>query len=260
MCDEWMPTIRLVMTIDDFHRLPRNAAYKYEYFDGAALFSPRPKTMHAVLDISGWAPLDTDLAPAGEYAVVPLEGADRDDLARLFSGAFAQTQPFASITDAERLHAASECLRRAFDGGEGPLVEEASFAARSRRDNSLVGAIVITLLPEVDANVADDYRWPQPPPADLWQRGGGRPHVTWIFTHAWHKGEGIGTRLLAAAIAPLRQRGDKHLYTTFIAGNDSSMLWHWRNGFQLLPYDASKRGIRRKLRGEAAPAATQDRR
>jgi hypothetical protein len=24
-------------------------------------------------------------------------------------------------------------------------------------------------------------------------------------------------------------------------GNHSSMLWHWRNGFRLLPYPASRR-------------------
>src|SRR2546423_464085 len=32
MCDDWMPVIRLPLTLDQFHQLPRNPAYKYEYF------------------------------------------------------------------------------------------------------------------------------------------------------------------------------------------------------------------------------------
>ena len=31
MCDDWMPTIELPITIEQFHQLPRNRACKYEY-------------------------------------------------------------------------------------------------------------------------------------------------------------------------------------------------------------------------------------
>jgi hypothetical protein len=31
------------------------------------------------------------------------------------------------------------------------------------------------------------------------------------------------------------------LASTFLLGNESSMLWHWRNGFQLLQYPGSRR-------------------
>ena len=55
----WSRCMRLVkirMSIQAFHQLPRHAAYKYEYLDGEAWLSPRPKTYHALLDLCLPAP------------------------------------------------------------------------------------------------------------------------------------------------------------------------------------------------------------
>ncbi len=247
MCDEWMPTIRLPISIDEYHKLPRNAAYKYEYFGGEAVLSPRPKTQHAALDLTAWQGAEADQASVDEYALGPITPADHDDLARVFSSAFSATQPFACLPDDQRLAAARACLHRAFAGEEGPWVADASFLARWRTDSKIVAAILVTLLPDEDRSDFDSYRWRDPPPSDLWQTGGGRPHITWIFTHHFFEGDGLGTRLLAAAASRLRERGYKQLHTTFIVGNDSSMLWHWRNGFVLLPSIFSKRSVRKRL-------------
>ncbi len=247
MCDEWMPLIRLPISIDQFHQLPRNAAYKYEYLGGEAVLSPRPKTQHAALDLTTWNGAD-DQASADEYSLGAITPADEEELAKVFTGAFSTTQPFASLVAEERLTAARACLRRAFDGDEGPWIGDASFLTRRQSDNSIVGAILITLLPDDDASEIDEYRWIEPPPPDLWETAGGRPHITWVFTHHFFKGDGIGTRLLTATVSVLRRRGYKQLHTTFIAGNDSSMLWHWRNGFALLPSHLSKRSIRKRFK------------
>ena len=72
------------------------------------------------------------------------------------------------------------------------------------------------------------------------------------------KGDGIGTSLLVAAVQSLRTAGYRRLLTTFIAGNDSSMLWHWRNGFQLAPYFASKRRFRRNVNAGSTPVVAAD--
>ena len=56
-----------------------------------------------------------------------------------------------------------------------------------------------------------------------------------------YAGNGTGTALLASAVNSLHRMGFKQLLTTFMLGNTSSMLWHWRNGFRLLPYPASRR-------------------
>ena len=57
----------------------------------------------------------------------------------------------------------------------------------------------------------------------------------------------MGTALLAAAVNALLTMGFQQLLTTFMVGNDSSMLWHWRNGFRLLPYPGSRREIKKRL-------------
>ena len=66
MCDEWMPYIQLPLTIEQFHQLPRNPAYKYEYLNQSVYLSPRPKHYHAVLDLR---PIEAD----GSVAVHPLQ-------------------------------------------------------------------------------------------------------------------------------------------------------------------------------------------
>jgi hypothetical protein len=53
---------------------------------------------------------------------------------------------------------------------------------------------------------------------------------------------------LAAAVRELLALGYTQLASTFLAGNDSSTLWHWRNGFQLLAYPGSLRAMRARWR------------
>jgi hypothetical protein len=65
----------------------------------------------------------------------------------------------------------------------------------------------------------------------------------------------VGTALLTATGNALLDMGFNQLVTTFISGNDSSMLWHWRNGFRLLAHPNSRRGMkeswkRREARSE----------
>jgi hypothetical protein len=37
------------------------------------------------------------------------------------------------------------------------------------------------------------------------------------------------------------------LSSTFLQGNDSSLLWHWRNGFELLENPGSRRRMQRQI-------------
>jgi hypothetical protein len=46
--------------------------------------------------------------------------------------------------------------------------------------------------------------------------------------------------------------GYTQVISSFILGNESSMLWHWRNGFELLPYCGSKRRFRELMREQEA--------
>lgn len=240
MCDEWMPMIQLGLSWDEFHQLPRNSAYKYEYIDGQTYLSPRPKHYHALLALS---PLE---AEAGFEPVTlrRVEEADRSGLEAIFAGAFRAIQPFGSLNDETRKEAARQALARTWTGGDGPWIERASFVAV--HDQQLAGAILITLLPAGDPRDHESYRWDEPPPADCIESRLGRPHLTWIFVHPWLTGKGVGTALLAAAVNELLQLGFTQLLSTFMLGNDSSMLWHWRTGFQLLAHPGSYRHMRQR--------------
>ena len=107
---------------------------------------------------------------------------------------------------------------------------------------------MITLLPEGDPCDLDSYYWNQTPPADCIARCLGRPHLTWIFVSSPWACQGLGTALLAAAGNQLLDMGFRQLLSTFMLGNESSMLWHWRSkDFRLLTYPGSMRHWRRRL-------------
>jgi GNAT superfamily N-acetyltransferase len=235
MCDQWMSALKLPLTWEQFCRLPRHPAYKYEYFEDTAWLSPRPRYYHALLDLAD-APREGADAKA---ALRPVAEADWEELAPLFAAAFERQQPFGGLEDDQREEAARKALAHTRDGGDGPLIERASFVATDK--GRPVGAILVTLLPAEDPAGWGSYHWRQPPPPDAVARRLGRPHLTWIVVSLFDAGRGVGTALLNAAARELLALGYRELASTFLLGNDSSMLWHWRNGFRLLQYPGSRR-------------------
>jgi hypothetical protein len=237
MCDEWMPTIRLALTREQLQQLPRHAAFRYEVLNGQVFVSPRPRHYHALLDLR---PVDADEG----IAVRPVQPGDWEALEPVFAAAFRHVQPFGCLDEATLREAARKCLRRTATGGDGPWIEAASFVAAGPEGGPPAGAILVTLLPAGDPCDWDSYYWPGPPPEDAAARRLGRPHLTWIFVP--QAGHGTGTALLAAAVRGLLGLGYTELASTFLLGNESSMLWHWRNGFRLLPYPGSWRETQRR--------------
>ena len=247
MCDQWMPHISLPLTIEQFRRLPRNPAYKYEYLDHQAFLSPHPQHYHAVLDL---VPLDNrageNSAVAAMAEKVPdpfipdrLEADQLLNLAPLFAAAFRNIEPYGCLEEETRLEAARQALERTRSGGDGPFIQQASFVAR--QEGKPIGAILTTLLPDGDPCDWDCYHWQEAPPIDCIEHRLGQPHLTWVFVSPLLKGRSIGTALLAATMRELLAMGYKQLLSTFMAGNDSSMLWHWRCGFRLVTYAGSRR-------------------
>lgn len=244
MCDQWMPVLRLPMTREQFYQLPRNASYRYEYLDNYALLTPRARAYHARLRLDHFT-VSEDLVPIQDFGLRPLQEKDLAELEPVFASAFQGHQPFAGLNHDRLLVAAHECLERTRKGGDGPLIWPASYVALDNRP-LLNGAILITLLPEGDPTDFDSYHWREPPPPDAVERRLGRPHLTWVFVHGRSARFGIGTSLLAAAVNALRYLGFTELYTTFLLGNEASMTWHWRHGFQLLSYPGSFRRMKRQ--------------
>jgi hypothetical protein len=248
MIEQWFSTIELPLTFEQFERLPQNPAYKWEYFDGRAWLTPRPKMYHALLDLRS---LDLAMAaPATQEEVVirPLADEDWQRLPPVFAAAFYRVQPFASLTDEVRLQAAQACLEETREGGEGPLIADACLAAVRKSDAAPIGALLATLTPAGDPTEWGSFRWKTPPPPDAVARGLGRPHLTWVFVTPWFARYGVGTALLATAAPALIRLGYSELASTFLLGNESSTLWHWRVGFRLLSYPGSMRLLRQRIR------------
>ena len=253
MIERLYSTIELPLSWEQFHQLPRNAAYKYEYFDKKCWLSPRPKLYHALLDL-GRSAAPVPLGPREPVSLRPLAASDWERLPPVFANAFHQVQPFASLNESDRLEGARGCLRRTRAGDDGPLIEPACFVAEAQSEaeggDGLLGAILVTVMPEEDLTGFDSLRWKKPPPPDWLERGIGRPHLTWIFVGPWDARNGIGSALLSLAIKALQAHDYRELASTFLLGNDASMLWHWRNGFQLIAYPGSHRHIRSRTREE----------
>jgi GNAT superfamily N-acetyltransferase len=251
MFEHWFPTIKLPLSLRQFHQLPQNPAYKYEYFDETAWLSPRPKFYNARLELRArdeMAPLEIDAQePVGFRR---LEKRDWGRFSSLFATAFHQVQPFASLSQRQRLGSARACLRLTREGGDGPLIEPACHVAFRKQDGDPRGAILVTLIPMIDLDDCWSFRWKSPPPPDCIEKRLGRPHLTWIFVGPRHAGYGVGTALLAHARRGLRALGYTELLSSFILGNGSSVLWHWRNGFDLLPYVGSRRRFRAMMRAK----------
>lgn len=245
MTENFFHSIKLPLSAADFRRLPRNAAYKYELIGGEVWLSPRPKWFHAFLDLE---PLQVPPTIDAQEAVTlrHLTADDWDDLPRLFAASFRTIQPYGSLDDVSRLEAARQSLEQTRTGGDGLLIERACFIAVAERGYRC-GVILPTLVPDVDLSDVDARcRWDEPPPADCLERRLGLPHLTWVFVGPLHAGHGVGSALLAATVRELLALGYERMASTFLLGNDASMLWHWRNGFRLLAYPGSWRELRRR--------------
>ena len=235
MIDNWFEPIRLPISITQFHGLPQNPAYKYEYLGTYALLSPRPKCYNALLSLTPVA-VPKEIEAGGPVLIQPLRDEDWEQFPPLFSAAFDRVQPFAVLDEDRSLDASRHCLEKTRTGGDGPILSEACFVAVAKEDGAVLGATLVTR-----RNVPEDDE------SDPWAKGREHPHLTWIFVDPTMVRHGNGSALLAATTQGLIGLGHSTLASTFLLGNESSTLWHWRNGFRLLSYDASPRRIQRRV-------------
>jgi hypothetical protein len=249
--DEHYRQIKLKMSFDEWLHLPRNAAFKYEYYDGYAVLSPRPKTFSCVRDLS---PVKAE--PLEPVEVRPLARVDAEGLTSLFYSAVVHTQPFQSLDEKAARKASDNCLQKTLLGDDGPLIEPACFQAfsdRLRNEKEVpVGGLLVTLVSKEILTVPYTGMWKSPPPADAVQRRLGVPHLTWVFVNHWEGRRGIASALLEKSVDALRDMGFTDLASTFLLDNGPSMLWHWKHDFKLLPgWSALMREGRSKLDREA---------
>jgi GNAT superfamily N-acetyltransferase len=232
--DSWLSPLRLSLDADQFRLLPRNPAFRYELHHGQVWISPRPRYYHARLDLS-----DAEFDGAANVPLRPLAADDWAALPGLFVRSFAEHQPFIGVAHDQRLTAAGEAIGLTRQGGDGPLIERACFVAVE--DGKMFGAVLVTLLPPGDPEEFETYSWGGQPPPDAVERCEGWPHLTWVLVDQSEARCGVGTALLAAACRALQAMGFNDLLSTFLYGNDVSVMWHWRRGFRLLSYPGAFR-------------------
>jgi GNAT superfamily N-acetyltransferase len=247
MRDEWFPYLVFPISIEQFHQLPKNPIYKWEYWDGQAHLTARPKAYHCVLDLqTSEPPTSVEIHSHWSAKIRRLRDEDWERLPCVFAGAFGNLPPFCGMDDEAALAAANSCLDKTRSGGEGPLVEPACYAA-ILEDDTLCGAILVTLGPDTDLKSLKHLHWKEPPPDAVLQRLG-RPHLTWIFVRAMLTRHGLGSALLAHSVNALVGLGYRQLASTFWLGNESSTLWHWINGFRLVSWYGSHRTMMKHVR------------
>ena len=228
MLDDWIKPLKLRMSIDEFHRLPRRAGCKFEYFNDHAWITPRLRRRHAVLELRPMRSVLPSDSRDIEFRL--LDQLDWDRLALLFAGAFSDHPVLENLTDSSRREAAADCLNTTRSGGDGALVQEASFVATAS-DGKLIGAILVTRVERREI----EHPMLLKGSAEEGVSVETVPHLTWVFVSPWQSRRGVATSLLAGTCHALLASNQTHLYSTFVEGNESSMLWHWRNGFDLLP-------------------------
>jgi L-amino acid N-acyltransferase YncA len=232
--ERWYPYIRLPITIEQFHTLPRNSAYRYEFFGGMAHLSARPKCYHCVISTN--AQVNADIVPPHwevDYALRPLDEADWERMPKPFAHAMFYVLPFASLDEAKQLEAARDCLQKVRDGQEGPLIPEACFVVADQKEDRILGGALVTMwkVEEFDREALQAQTL---------------PHLTWIFITPMLQRHGIGSLLLSQVLEALRAGGHPRLSSTFLLGNDASAMWHWRHGFQLAGYMMSPHAMKKQ--------------
>jgi len=240
MLEQWFRPLHVAMTPEQFRDLPRHSAYKYEYLEGQAWITPQPRMFNGLLELPSRSPREPSQIQNSQLTFRPMEASDWGRFPKLFASAFENVPPFCALDDKDRLHAATQCLHQASSGGDGPVLHDASFVAEVA-PGKLAAAIVVTLIPKREEGEWWDGLWDNPPATDDARRLLGRPHLTWIFVAPLLARHGIGSALLDLSVQALQAHGYSQLASTFLLGNDSTMLWHWRNGFRLMTYPGQVR-------------------
>jgi len=228
MLDDWFRTLRIPMPMATWRKLPRSAAYKYEYINGYALISPRPACCNATLDFASF--LKSPHLQSPDIRTRTMEESEWDALPPLMSMAFWRVTPFESLTDKRRLVAAKDCLLHTRSGGDGPLIPGACVIATQTDQQQPVGAALVTLRKPASGQDAPI------------------PLLTWIFVHPWIFRRGIGQTLLAAVVQRLAAMGHHRMESCILLANPQSLAWHWAMGFSLMRDRLGLASLRRNQR------------
>lgn len=215
------PTIP--MSIDEFDTMEHRLGWKHEYWGGAAQLSPASMAVDSLeLDLVEYGPQFSRLFDGVQ--IRRIEPYDKRALIGLFVYVFDDAIEYIGYDDASYHQSAHDSIATLFGGtgwGREPQIDgraEHSFVAIL--DAEIVAAIAVRSI----------------------ERG---PIVEPVMVHPAYQRVGLGTMLLATAIASMRLAGETTLFSRCHLGNIASLAWHMKNGFREMPnyYVASHRAL-----------------
>ncbi len=195
-----MKSLKIPMTIEEFHLAEFSFGWKDEYCDGFAYFTPR---RHGVLMKM---PVEKrQINTSG--GIQPISKVTVEELIELFYAAFVDSVEFCDYTKAEVRKCAKSNIREFFDGERGiPQLELCRITVLPDEKNNLVGACLIS-----------KYKY------------GFKNEI--LFVHPGCQNKGIGTGLVSSVLNDLHQRGEKILWSEYLICNERSASWHKKFGF-----------------------------
>ncbi len=187
------------MSVDEYHLLPGDPAWKVEYYDGKAVWEPR----HNLVTLT--VPVTLREAPLSSL-VRPLKEVDRAGLQAGYVEAFTDAIDFFGYSADAIARSAARDIGAAYE--EDPAIRAASHVAMDGLE--LVGA---ALLARYDTG----------------------PHLNVLFVRAGWRRRNLATSLAASALSALHGQRETKLSSFHHIGNEASAAWHRSFGFVELP-------------------------
>jgi RimJ/RimL family protein N-acetyltransferase len=201
-----MRSRHVAMSLEEFRLLPLELAWKQEYWNGQAHFTPRFCVVHAsVATAPRQAKAPVVLRPAVE--------SDEPELVRCFQEAFADTYEYCDYKPEDFVRSSRDCLRHFFAGLFHRCLP-ASRAAVAPPAQGQAGAIVGGALALSQTEEKDWALLDMVFVAPSWQR------------------RGVATALVSAVLTELHATGWGRLVSRYQPGNAASQAWHQRFGFR----------------------------
>lgn len=220
--DDYATPLKMPMTIDGFSRFPALAGYKAEFKGGNVEITYRPRLSMARLRIARREVRNLEGVTIGALDVKRMQ----EPLAKLFMSAMAHVPPLDTMPPTTRRHAADAEMKHILGGGEGELFTPACFGALDAKSGRPVGAAIVTRL----SLTADEWPEEQLPPVLV--------NLTWLFVAPERQRGAIGTALLGHVVNALVDQNHEWLVSHLPQDNVPTVMFHWRNGFELVARNA----------------------
>jgi GNAT superfamily N-acetyltransferase len=204
--------VQFAVDSDVFRALPRHPDWSYDWLDGQARLSYRPRPLPLVRGLGRVPRRPT------RVSIEPAEDRDRRDLLALVAGVWGALDPFRAGS-----LAAAPRFARTLDGRDDPW-DPGVLVARPA-DGSPSQAVGLVAL--------NAWRPAGAPATAL-----AEPGLCWLTVAPGWRHEGVATALLAAAVEAARHTGAGELHSAVSVANTAAVAWHWVNGFTPLRTNA----------------------